>query len=221
MKLQKLGGYAAIVSICAFIVCAVHGNLIQPSGFWSDPGKAMTAMSAAPGEFYMSYLLFMMSSILGLVMMVALHERMHVDAPYLSRMMLIAMSASTAIWITEAIVNIKSIGMIVSTQDLSAFGAFWAISIAIHFAGGHACGWACLFLGCAILATQSFSRVLGWLFLVTGILWVPTFFLVQIGFRFTIPIFSLILCVSTIWVGLAMLRQKQLPPVANEMAAAK
>ena len=221
MKLQKLGGYAAIASICAYIVCAVYGNLIQPSGFWSDTAKAMAAMSTTPGGFYVSYLLFMVSSILGLAMFVALHERMHTNAPYLSHTMLIAASVSTAVWITETIVKIVSIGMIVSTQDLSAFGAFWAISIAIHFAGGHACGWACLFLGCAILATQSFSRVLGWLFLVTGILWVPTFFLVQIGFRFTIPIFTLMLCVSTIWIGIAMLQYKQLPPAANEMAAAK
>ena len=221
MKLQKLGGYAAIASICAYIVCAVYGNLIQPSGFWTDPAKAMAAMSAAPGGFYVSYLLFMVSSILALAMIVALHERMHADAPYLSRMMLIAMSASTAIWITEAIVKIICIGMIVSTQDLSAFRAFRAISIGIHFAGGHAAGWGCLFLGCATLATRSFSRVLGWLFLVTGILWIPTFFLIQIGFRFTIPIFTLMLCVSTIWIGIAMLRQKQLLPAANEMAEAK
>lgn len=209
MKLQKLGGYSAIASLCALIVFAVYSNLIQAPDISSDPANALAVISAAPGKFYVLSLLFIVSSIFGLAMFIALHERMHTDATYLSHMMLIASSTSVAIWITESIVNIKSIGILVPTHDLSAYRAFYTIKEGLHFAGGHLCGWACLFLGCAVLITRSFPRILGWLFLVTGILWIPTFFLVQIGFRLTIPIFSLTLCVAFIWIGIALLRQKQ------------
>jgi len=104
----------------------------------------------------------------------------------------------------------------VPMMDLSAFTAFGAILNGLHFAGGHASGWACLFVGCAILASRSFSRVPGWLFVATGILWVPAFFLIQLGFRYTIPVFILTLCVATLWIGVSMLRQKQLRPAAAE-----
>ena len=212
MKLQKLGGYAALASIGAYIVCVEYASLVQPSSIGSDPAKAMAAMSAAPGDCYVIYLLYMASCILGLAVMVALHERMRSRAPYLSHIMLIAASVSTAIWVAEAIVKIVSIRMMVPMMDLSAFTAFWAIWDGLHFAGGHALGWAYLFGGCAILASRSFSRVPGWLFVATGILWVPSFFLIQIGFRFTIPVFTLTLCVGTIWIGIALLRQKKLLP---------
>jgi len=53
MKLQKLGGYAAIASLCAYIVGVLYIIFIQPNGFSDDPAKAMAAISASPGEFYM------------------------------------------------------------------------------------------------------------------------------------------------------------------------
>ena len=209
MKLQKFGGYAAIASLCAYIVGVLYIIFIQPNGFSDDPAKAMAAISASPGEFYMIYLLFMVGNIIGLVTVVALHERMHADAKYLSHMMLIAMSASTVIQVTEEIIRIVSIGMIVMPQDLSAYRPFYFIAESLHFAGGHTAAWGWLFFGCAILATRSFSRVLGWLSLVTGILWIPLFFLIQIGITFTIPIIYLTNFSVSIWVGITLIRQKQ------------
>ena len=47
MKLQKLGGYAALASIGAYIISSVYGTFVQPSIIGSDPAKAMAAMSAA------------------------------------------------------------------------------------------------------------------------------------------------------------------------------
>ncbi len=211
MKLQKLGGIAALVSVGLYIVCAVYSSLILPSDMGNNPEKIMAAMSTVSNEYYMICLMFMVSSILGLAMFAALHERMHANAPYLSKMMLMTSSASTVIWITEQIVNINSIGTIVPTRDLSAFRAFWAISHGLHFTGGHANGWACLFAGCAILTTASFARLPGCLFFILGILWIPTFFLVHLGFRFTIPLLIFLCCVTLIWIGIEMLRQKHFP----------
>ena len=209
MKLQKLGGYAAIASLCAYIVGAVYAIFIQPNGFFGDPAKAMAVISASPGEFYAIYLLFMVCSILGFIMFTALHERMHAKATYFSHMMLIAASASTVIWVTEDIFRIVSIGMIITPQDLSTYRPFYVIAEGLHQAGGHALGWGWLFSGCAILVTRSFSRVLGWISLVTGIILIPHFFLMQIEFTFTIPIFYLTYFSATIWIGIALIRQKQ------------
>jgi hypothetical protein len=220
MKLQKFGGYAAIATLCVYFVNGVYEGRILPSGNWDDPAEIITAASTAPGGFYALNLLGMVCGILLLVTFVALHERMHADAPYLSSMILIAASASAAIAITGAIINITSIGTIVPARDLSALRACLALKKGLQFTGGHTCAWALLFVGCAILKTRSFSRALGWLTLVTSILWIPLFFLLQIEIRFIIPIIALMSTATIIWIGIALLRQKQLPPPAIETAAA-
>jgi hypothetical protein len=211
MKLHRLGGYAAIASTCAYIVYAALGRRLQPAGNWSDAAKTMASMLAAPDEFYVHNLLLIVCYILMLMMVLALHERMQADAPYLTRLMLIAMSAGTAIGITEAIVNLKSIGIIVPTRDISAFRACWSITLGLHFMVGHATAWTWLFIGCGILRTHAFSRVLGWLCLISGILWIPNFFFIQIGFVLITPIYLLLGGVSLVWIGIALLRTKTNP----------
>lgn len=211
MKLQKLGGVSALGYVCVYIVGALLSSRFQLPGIWNDPSETLAAISASQNGFYLVHLLSMVSLILGFTLFVAIHERLHAQAPYLSRMMLIAGSASIVIWIMEKIIRITGVGMIVSIQDFSSFKAFCAITNGLHFTGGHACAWACLFGGCAILVTRLFPWVLGWLFLILGIIWLPTFFLLQIGIRYTIPVLILLSSVCWIWTGIAMLRQKQVP----------
>lgn len=97
MKLQRLGGYAAIASAFAYIG-------IRRLGDWSDPAKMMPAISAAPAKFYLDTLLWMASIILFLTVIIVLHERMQANAPYLTRLTLIAASTSTAMAIAESII---------------------------------------------------------------------------------------------------------------------
>jgi hypothetical protein len=147
---------------------------------------------------------------------------MQANAPYLTRLMLIAASTSAAMTIAESIINLKSIKMIIPQQDISAFRACWAVNLGLDSAAFHALAWASLFLGCAVLKTRAFSRVLGWLFFLVGILWIPNFFLVQIGFaRGSYRIGLLSFCVAIVWIGIALLRQKQSQPSANETAASR
>lgn len=221
MKLQKLGGYA--VFACGFAYTATLALVLSIESFsgWGDPAKMMPALSAATAKFYLMALLWIATNILLLTVIIALHERMQAQAPYLTRLMLIAASTATALAIVEAIVDLNSIAMIISQQDLSAFRACWTVIQGLHTANGHACAWTYLFLGCAVLKTQAFSRIPGWLALLTGILWIPYFFFSAIGFKLLLPIYLSTCGVATIWIGIVLLRDKQPQPVLNEMAASE
>jgi hypothetical protein len=216
MKLQRLGGYAAITSICVFIVYIALSILVQKRfGDISGPVKVMAAVSAAPAGYYAFNMLMIVCFILLLIMVFALHERMQANAPHLTRMMLIAASAGTVMVVTEQMILLKSVEIIFPTQDVSAYRACSAIADGLHSMGGHAYGWAALLVGCAILRTSTFSRMLGWLFLLAGILLIPLFVVPQVY-----GISHLLVCVSTVWIGIALLRQ-QPQPALKEMASSK
>ena len=221
MQLQKLGGYAAFAGVFAYI--AVVALRIPYGAFvdWSNTAKTMTAVSAAPAKVYLFALLWIITYILMLTTFFALRERMQAAAPHLTSAMIIAVSTATAMAIAESIINLKSIGMITSQQDLSAFRACLAVTQGLHWANGHACAWIYLFFGCAILKTREFSRILGVLSLLTGILWIPNVFFVQLGFTHLTLAYILTGCISAVWTGIALLRQKQPEPAAKQGAASK
>jgi hypothetical protein len=108
MKLQKLGGYAAIASV--FISLGVVPILaMKTSGgqlFGGDPAKWMAAISAAPANFLAIALLAIVGSILAFVMFLALHERMQANAVHLTRIMLITASAGSVIEIMYSVISI-------------------------------------------------------------------------------------------------------------------
>jgi hypothetical protein len=208
MKLQRIGGYAALASVCAYLAVVLLfiitvGNLED----LADSVKMMGVTSTAPGNLYACYLLMVVSYIFGLILALALHERMHSSAPYLTRLLVIAASAATLMQLTETIVFIRNGAIIAQTQDISSWRALTSITDGLHFTAGHLCAWFFLLSGCAILRTRALSRVLGWVLFVTGILWLPRFAVSQLGF---VP--ALLSCVGGIWTGIALLRGKQPQP---------
>jgi hypothetical protein len=86
----------------------------------SDPVKIMAAYSTAPGYGQAIAVLSIICYILLLIWVFALHERMKADAPYLTRAMLIAMSAAATAYIAWAVVWIKGIGIIVPSGEISS-----------------------------------------------------------------------------------------------------
>ena len=220
MKLQRLGGYAAIAGFFSYIAFVALQRL-GASVDWSNTAKAMAAVSAAPNRFYVYSLLWIITYVLMLTTFFALRERMQAAAPHLTSAMLIALSAAAAMAIAESIIYLKSIGMIIAQQDASAFRACMAVTAGLHWANGHACGWAYLFFGCAILKTRELSRTLGWLSLLTGILWIPNVFFVQLGFTHLTLVYILTGCISAVWTGIALLREIQPEPAARQVAASK
>jgi hypothetical protein len=217
MKLQRLGGYAALASICAYLaVVLVFTVTLDHFGYLNDSVKMMEVTSAAPGNLYAGYLLMVVSYIFSLILVLALHERMKSGAPYLTRLLVIAAAAGTVMQLTEAVIFIRQAATIAQTQDISAWKVLTAITDGLHFTAGHLCAWVVLLSGCAIIRTRALSRTLGWLLLVTGILWLPRFAVPQLGL---IP--ALLSCVGGIWTGIALLRQKQPQSADREMAAAR
>jgi len=215
MKLQKLGGYAAIASVCANMAVVVFYILIKKRfGDFIEPVKEMAAVSAAPSYLYTIGWQAIIVSILWLIVFFALHERMQAKAPLLTRIALIAASAGTAISVTYYIIRIKGIGMIFPTQDISAYRAWDAIAAGLQSMSYHAYGWAFLLIGCAALRTHAFSQLLGWLVILAGILWLPA-----TGPELMNMIPYNLIAVSFVWIGIALLRQKESQTVPGEKTA--
>lgn len=222
MKLQRFGGYASIAGVCGFIAYIVFYSLLQRRiGDASDMVKQMTAISAATVNVCLLNTLWMACYILLLIAFFALHDRMQANAPRLTRIMLIAASAGAVMGITESIVWTIGGSIVIPMKDVSAYRAYLAVAEGLHFVGGHTFAWTCLFAGCAVLSTRAYSRGLGWILLVTGIVWIPNFFFVGIGFALVTPIVDLLCCVCGIWIGIALLRQKLPQPAHLDMAVPK
>ena len=224
MKLQKLGGYSAFALVCTFIVLTFIVRFILPTVDSGGLANVMTVTLAAPGKFCLYNLVKMVFCIFFLITIIALHERMHTKVPYLSRIMLIAASAFAAIDISGTTVNMLSIETLALTRDLSAFRACWTVTQGLGNAAHFAAASACLFLGCAILASHTFSRLPG-VFLVIqgslGVIKLPLGFLVPIKPSFTIivgGILTIVFCTAFILMGIKMLRQESPEPAALEMA---
>jgi hypothetical protein len=217
MKLQRFGGYAALASICAYLaVVLIFTVTLGHFGYLNDSVKMMEVTSATPGNLYAGYLLMVVSYIFSLILALALHERMQSSAPYLTRLLVIAAAAATVMQITEAVIFIRQAATIAQTQDFSAWRSLTAITDGLHFTAGHLCAWTVLLSGCAIIRTRALSRTLGWLLLVTGILWLPRFAVPQLGL---VP--ALLSCVGGIWTGIALLREKKFQTAAKGMATAR
>jgi hypothetical protein len=216
MKLQRLGGYAAITALFLTIAYELFAIFLKSrTAFTDSPVKGMAAALAIPTEFHVLHLLPIVSSIIGFMWALALHERMQANAPYLTRAMLIAFSVYATMNIASNFIGFESIAVLAPMQDLSAFTAFISVIGGLHNASNHAFGWYVVFIGCAVLKTHAFSRVIGWLFLLEGILLMAERIANVLGL-----ISASASIIAIVWIGIAMIRQKQLQPTAKEIAAA-
>jgi hypothetical protein len=215
MKLQKLGGYAAIASVCLFIVYVITNIIVfQRFGDLSDPAKMMSAALTAQNWIYATNLLNIACCILAFIFFMALHERMQANAPNLTRISLISMFFSVAMWITYSIAVIRGFYFfIVPAQDISAIRPFYAIGFALTEMGYHTYGWACLLIGCAIVKTRAFARIPGWLFIISGILLIPEIMVPNVK-----PFGNALIAIAIVWVGIELLRKKQPQPALKGIA---
>jgi hypothetical protein len=216
MKLQRLGGLAALAAMCLGIGYLFLAASVSFES--NDLAKIMAAVSAAQAVFKVLNYLVIGCYFLILLLVVALHERMKADAPNLARIMLIAGTVGSTMQIAEAMIHLKAIEIIIPMQDLSAYRACVTTASGIGSLGLHACGWSALLIGCAILKTRLFPKILGWLFIAGGIATI-------LGFISPFPrlgdiIHSLVMP-ATIWIGIALLQQKPLQSTVRRMAASK
>jgi hypothetical protein len=209
MKLQKLGGYAAFAGILLVILIGFCEFRINQFGNLSDPVKAMAAVLAVPNVFYGFNLIIILGRILDLVVRFALYERMQAGAPNLTRAMLIAASAVTIIAIANSMIAFANIRLIQQIQDVSVYRAWDMINTGLNHALDHAGAWVGLFAGCAIVRTRAFSRILGGLILLGLLLGILKYLVPQLEVVSTALGF-----IATIWIGIALIRQKQPQPEA-------
>jgi hypothetical protein len=210
MKLQKLGGYAAIASALVFIPMLI---IVLRFGSLGDPAKFMAAVTTAPFTFGAFYVLFITHFILLLISYFALYECMQNKAPWLTRVAVIAASAGTAFLIANAIVSFGNVRITyyrtVPLQDFSGFEATMnAIAGGLLLTAKHCCGWAALLMGLAILQTRFFPAILGWLSVVIGLGGIADFVLVWFHLPITNALHPLV-CLTSLWIGIALLRKKQ------------
>jgi hypothetical protein len=218
MKLQKLGGYSAFATLLTGIAMVLYAVLLlnRQTAYMDGPAKAMAAMLAMPNQFYVLLLLIAISNVLGFILVLALHERMQADAPYLTRIMLIAASAGTTMKIAMCLIFFQGIVLLAPMQDLSAFRAFTSVMLGVDLAADLAGALSDVFRGCAILRTQAFSHGIGWLFLLAGIISIPHFIAPILGIISILPSGT-----AVVWTGIALLRQKQPQPALKEIAVSK
>jgi hypothetical protein len=219
MKLQRLGGYAAIASVFEVAAYVVFVSMGINMGL-SDPVKFMAAVSSAPVAFYTLCLLQTIRFTLWQTMFFALHECVQNNTPQLARMSLIAASAGTAGLITVAVLYFNTIRIVlqdrIPMQDIAAYRAVDAIAGGLIFTTAHFYGWAFLLIGFAIIRARAFSNILGWLFVVTGLFGLLGFIYLPLT-----AVFLLMICVVSIWTGIALLRQKQPQSALEKMSASE
>lgn len=220
MKLQRLGGYAAIASLLFFVLIIVNGLLLEKRfGNLNDPTKFMAAVTTAPVGYSLNIILHIIHFIFWQILFFALYERMQNKAPQLTRIALIAVSTGTAIMVTGWIIGFEMIRMtiqhLVPMQVLTARqSTMSAISHGFVLAAFHFYGWAGLLIGWAIVRVHPCSTIPGWLFVITGCVCILAFVLYvvpDIG-----PISHLIASIAAVWIGIELLRQKQPDTISTE-----
>jgi hypothetical protein len=209
MKLQRFGGYAAIASVLVAIAyLLLQSQLVKHAGGdLSDLSKFRDLVSTAPVSFYAAAVLLVIYTGLLQIMFIALHERIQNKAPQLTLISLIASSAGTAIMVAFGIFYFDNIRIAlqhgVPEKIIEARWTFFANFELFRSAASHFYGWAFLLMGLAILRVRPFSALLGWLFIVTGLLNILGF----MHFFFNAA-GHLCFFVASVWTGIAMLRQK-------------
>lgn len=203
MKLQKLGGYAAILSV----MCGTGMNW-----FYFIDNDLMNN----PIKIRLFCILMIIWSIFILITFLVLHERWKDQMPVLMRIMLITGSAGVVLQVACRITIIGGIGL---PSEYTA--VFERIVSGFHLASIHAIAWASLFLGVAILRMQSFSLILGWLFTAIGVWWIPTHVIpIPPELQILKIIDHLLFGVCFVWIGIAMICNKQPELIENKITKA-
>lgn len=225
MKLQKLGGFAAIALFCASIASTtmllIAFRELTNLGEIYDPVWMISAYQKSTAAFWAFYIIGILTGILTVLLTLALQERMQVKAPNLMRLAVIAASAYSALFITAMIGGFFRNILVTGMNDMSVFRAFLVLHEFLGNAAISILGWGLLLIGWAALKTHALSRALGCFILAYGIVSIFTFAFAVSKFMAGSYIGGLLGLIVFLWLGVALLRQQQPKPAAKEMTAAR
>lgn len=220
MKMQKLGGFAAIAVICLIVVLLAivlpfaAKNGLNEQGAGLDPAKVAAAYSSSPATIYIATILEILLAILGLLVILGLYERMHAKAPNLTRIMLIAVSVSCALSIITTMIGFRGMSLMEDIADVSIFKPILMLQNGLNMASTNIEGWILLLIAFAAFSTKALPRFIAYVFLVLGILLVTSFMLPNLqGPTGTIAaiVAMAFFAISYVWLGVIMLKK----PVAG------
>ena len=212
MKLQKLGGYASIVSACITVVIVI----ILFSLFYEftgldiyDPVKMIAVYQTSTMAFWVCYILGILTAILVLLIVLALEERMRSDAPHLMRLAVIAASAFSALYLTAMIGGFFRNELLAATNDMSAFRAFLVLHELLGGAATNALGWGFLLIGLVAIRTHRLPQILGYIILIFGIGSILQFVFSVSQFIPGIVINALLSFIVFVWLGIYLIRNPE------------
>ena len=209
MKLQKIGGFgsigSALIGIMALVIVGFvfpRLGLVGPSDRM-DPIKGIAAESASPITFYLFNLDLILWGIAFIVIILALRERMQANAPNLMRIAVIGVLTTYVLMLAAGLIGIVGMPPIITAKDASAYRAFMAVYFGLIIAGDHAAGWAILLIGWAAVKTRSLPRILSYLSVLVGIV-----FILDFAAKPLMPLGLLLSIVWGVWLGAVLLRSK-------------
>jgi hypothetical protein len=209
MKLQRIGGIgsvaSALIGAMAMVIIALvfpRLGLVGPADRM-DPIKGINAESASPITFFLFNLDLILWGMAFVLIILALRERMQLNAPSLMRLAVIGVSTTYAIMLVAGLIGILGMPSIVIANDASAYRAFIGIYFGLMVVGDHAAGWAVLLSGWAALKTRSLSRILGYFSVLVGIV-----FIIEFAAKPLMPVGLVLSIIWGVWLGAALLRSK-------------
>jgi hypothetical protein len=214
MKLQKLGGYASIVLICALVVAIGIAALTLPrlglslSGTVTDPAKVMAAYEASPITFRVLQPFGILVAMVFVVVPLTLQERMRAKAPNLTRLAVIAASVASALLLANVISGTSGMLSIASTKDISAYRAFTLVQNGLGSAAGNAWGWALLLIGWAALRTNALPRILSYIIVACGVIAIIQFVAQPLPNVVSLLV-GLLNAIGAVWLGVALIRKPE------------
>ncbi len=209
MKLQRTGGVASLanavlVAIFLVIILVVFPRLgLTGPGDWMDVAKGAQAFAASPLTFFSLDIEYILMGIAFLLIMLALRERMQADAPILTQVALMVAPIACAFWLAAGLFAHTMHAVITGAGDASASRAAMSVYFGLSASGDHASGWALLLIGLAALRTAKLPRVLAYLIVLVGVVFILAFLSLPLGM-----VGLVLLIIMSVWLGVVLLRAK-------------
>jgi hypothetical protein len=204
-SLQRVGGYAALVTGAQFVaILVILFAVLAPLGVTGPGTPPETVLKVATNSttpFLILNLIEALFSITFLLGALAVRERLQANASNRMRIAVIAASIGSALFLAGNLIAFTGFPAIVAANDASALRALDVVVNGLIVAGVFAFGWMMLLWGWAGISTKGLPTGLNYVLLLAGGIAV---------LAFLIPVFGLLGVIINVvwafWLGYVLLR---------------